>query len=133
MGWICPKDGKTNADDVNVCPVCGATRPSRVALVGAFGKIEVCIKTIVGATLLTNVVGDESKYCANPQYRLECDADNFWRVVPMDETAANMTVVNGMVVPPEGVPIKANDVVAVASRSNTSKTAAAVTVEMLYL
>ena len=133
MGWICSKDGKTNADDVNVCPVCGATRPSRVALVGSCGRLDVCIKTVVGATLLSGVVGDESKYCANPQYRLECDVDNFWRVMPMDETAANMTVVNGAPVSPEGVSVKAGDVVAVASRKDASKTAAAVTIEISYV
>ena len=133
MGWVCSKDGKTNADDVNVCPVCGATRPSRVALVGADGKIEVCIKTLVGASLLAEIVGEESRYCANPQYRLECDADNFWRVIPMDATAANMTVVNGAAVPPEGVPVKAGDVIAVASRRDVSKMAAAVAVEVSYL
>ena len=133
MGWICSKDGKTNSDDTDVCPVCGATRPSRVALVGPCGKLDVRIKTVVGASLLARVVGEDSKFCSNPQYRLECDDDNFWRVMPMDEAAANITVVNGAFVPPEGVSVKAGDVIAVASRKDASKAAAAVTIEQSFI
>ena len=51
----------------------------------------------------------------------------------MDEAAANITVVNGASVPPEGVSVKAGDVIAVASRKDASKAAAAVTIEQSFI
>ena len=133
MGWVCSKDGKTNADDVSVCPVCGTARPCRVVLAGAVGKIELLLGASVGAALLAEVVGEDAKYCKNPQYRIDCGDDNVWRVFPAVEATANATVVNGVEVAEGGIPLKSGDVIAVASRNDLSKTAAAVAVELVLL
>ena len=133
MSWVCPKDGKTNADDISSCPACGTARPSRVVLTGANGKIEILLSTCVGAALLAEAVGADAKYCKNPQYRIDCGDDNVWRVFPAAEVTANATVVTGVEVTEEGIPLKTGDVIAVASRTDPSKTAAAVTVELALL
>ena len=133
MSWVCSKDGKTNADDISSCPVCGTARPSRVVLTGASGKIEILLRTNIGAALLAEAVGEDAKYCKNPQYVIDCGDDNVWRVLPVAETTANTTVVNGVEVTAEGQPLKTGDVIAVASRTDPSKTAAAVTVELALL
>lgn len=133
MGWKCPKDGKLNTDDLFVCPVCGTARPSRVVLMGFIGKVELKLETSVGASLLAEVVGEEARYCHNPQYRLAYGDDNVWRVFPAEETTSNITVVNGTEVPGGGIPLKTGDVIAVASRKDAAKTAAAVNVEIIPL
>ena len=130
MGWVCTKDGKSNADSLDTCPVCGAARPCRVALAGCAGVIEARLATDIGGALLAEVVGDEARFCANPQYRLAIDEDNRWRVVAFGETR-NATVVNRVVVPDSGVVLKAGDEIAVASRTDPAKVAAVVKVDLL--
>ena len=130
MGWVCTKDGKSNADSLDTCPVCGAARPCRVALVGCAGVIEMQLTTDVGGALLADAVGDEARFCANPQYRLVIDEGNRWRVVAFGETR-NATVVNRIVVPDSGVELKAGDEIAVASRTDPTKVAAVVKVDLL--
>ena len=130
MGWVCTKDGKSNADSLDTCPVCGAARPCRVALTGGVGVIEMRLATDVGGALLADAVGDEARFCANPQYRLAVDESNRWRIVAFGETR-NATVVNRVVVPDSGVELKAGDEIAVASRTDPAKVAAAVKVDLL--
>ena len=100
---------------------------------GAVGKIELLLGASVGAALLAEVVGEDAKYCKNPQYRIDCGDDNVWRVFPAVEATANATVVNGVEVAEGGIPLKSGDVIAVASRNDLSKTAAAVAVELVLL
>lgn len=133
MDWVCSKDGKLNTSDLFVCPVCGTARPSRVVLTGCIGNAELRLETVIGSALLADVVGDEARFCHNPQYRICCGEDNVWRVFPAEEITSNITVVNGVEVMKEGISLNTGDVIAVASRKDSTKTAAAVKVEIIPL
>ena len=135
MSWNCAVDGKAEIpDDVSVCPACGSPRPSSLVPAGSDGRVESRLNLSVGSSLLEGVVGHDAVYCATRQYDISRNGDDGrWYLQAFNGSTKNLTAVNGTVCSDELIPLENGDVISVCSKSDSAKTAAAVTVEIAWL
>ena len=105
MAWKCPRCGfDKNVDDSNTCEGgCGYARiPETITLLSAdTGRTaKMAIDTRVGKALLRSVLGDDSQYAAESQFRVYKDAGlGSWVIEPCDG-AKNPTFLNGSALSP---------------------------------
>jgi hypothetical protein len=97
VAWKCPQCGVENEDGARRCEACGHIVFGKLSLTaGATGQsVSFTIDTDVGKHLLRTFVGDEAKYCSEPQFRVVKEvALGGWAIVP-SPGAVNPTYLDG--------------------------------------
>ena len=104
MSWKCNRCGTENDDLTHSCDgMCGYVRFGRLILVSLTGEeIKLNINSTVGKALLKKLVGDDSRFVAEPQFHFKRCVENAAWVILHEASAINPTLVNGISVGNEG-------------------------------
>lgn len=97
MAWKCQQCGHESEDSSTCCQGCGVARLGSLVLSSETTgkKLSMRINTDVGQYLLRNLVADDAKFAANPQFHLTCGRATGTWMIQHDTKAKNPTFLNG--------------------------------------
>lgn len=132
MSWTCKQCGLVNQDDVRAtCVGCFASKHGRVVLTGISGVLSCGVTTQIGNRNAKVLVGDDARFFASHQFDLVHQEDTWWlRAFNSDANLPNLTLLNGAPCGDASSQLKEGDIISIASRSDPSRTAAALTVAL---
>lgn len=130
MSWTCKQCGLVNQDDGRAtCVGCFASKHGRVVLTGTAGVLSCGVTTQIGNRNARVLAGDEARYFSSHQFDLVRQEDTWWlRAFNSDANIPNVTVLNGATCGDAPTQLNEGDIISIASRSDPSRTAAALTV-----
>ena len=133
MSWTCKQCGLVNQDDGHVkCVGCFASKHGRLVLTGTSGSLSCGVETQIGNRNAKVLAGDDAKFFANHQFDLVREEDRWsLRAFNADANLPNLTLLNGVPCGDAPAQLKEGDIISIASRSTSSRTAAALTVSLL--
>lgn len=132
MSWTCKHCGLVNQDDaLTTCEGCLTSKHGRVVLTGTTGSLSCGLTTQIGARNAKTLAGDEAKFFASHQFDLIRQEDTWWiRAFNTDANIPNLTLLNGIPCIDASTQLNEGDLISIASRSDPSRTAAALTVSI---
>jgi len=132
MSWTCKQCGLVNQDDgCATCVGCFTSKHGRVVLTGTTGSLFCGVTTQIGTRNAEVLAGDDARFFASHQFDLVRKEDTWWlRAFNGDANLPNLTLLNGIYCSEASTQLNEGDIISIASRSDPSRTAAALTVSI---
>ena len=132
MSWTCKQCGLVNQDDGrSTCEGCFSSKHGRLVLTGATGSLSCGVTTQIGSRNAKALTIDEAKYFAKHQFDLVRQEDTWQlKAYNSDANLPNLTLLNGSPCSDDLTQLNNGDIISIASRSDPSRTAAALTVDL---
>lgn len=132
MSWTCKICGLVNQDDSrSTCEGCFSSKHGRLVLTGVTGSLSCGVTTQIGNRSAKAMTGNEARYFAKHQFDLVRQEDTWLlKAYNSDANLPNLTLLNGSPCSDDLTQLNNGDIISIASRSDPSRTAAALTVDL---